>query len=342
MNGCDAPVLGWLTGICLSPLQIDSSCSLKGSAIEEVGANTCDSILAATPLVSRPPGGDSLLPAMKEGSTQTATLLSLPSEPPRAAADCVSYLKQSTRHFGFSLGVARQLAHCRHLSTRMNYQAKWTVYREWCHCHGHSVSRPSIPKAADFLLYLHRSLSLSYSCIASYRSMLSGVFRFVLPELSPHFVLHDLLPPFRLERPLPSRVPPWNLLRVLDFLRGPFASCSLRDLTRKLLFLWLLPPRTVLRNFKQFPIPSLLRVRISFSRIYRNFAPRLSLPRIRCLAHFALATYVILWGIFWMSSSCALFVLFRNICRVLRLSLRALALSLYLLILLPVPFLRTP
>ena len=97
-------------------------------------------------------------------------------------------------------------------------------------------------KVADFLLYLRRSLSLSYSSIASYRSMLSGVFRFILPELSSHFVLHNLLRSFCLERPLlSSRVPPWDLLLVLRFLRGPpfepLSSCSLRDLTQKVLFL---------------------------------------------------------------------------------------------------------
>ena len=72
--------------------------------------------------------------------------------------------------------------------------------------------------------------------------MLSVVFRFVLPELSSHFVLRDLLQSFRLERPLPScRVPPWDLSLVLSFLLGPrfepLSSCSLRDLTRKVLFL---------------------------------------------------------------------------------------------------------
>ena len=72
--------------------------------------------------------------------------------------------------------------------------------------------------------------------------MLSGVFRFILPELSSHFVLRDLLRPFRLERPLPlSCVPPWDLARVLSFFRGPpfepLSSCSLRDLTCKVLVL---------------------------------------------------------------------------------------------------------
>ena len=72
--------------------------------------------------------------------------------------------------------------------------------------------------------------------------MLSGVFRFVLPEISTHFVLHYLPRCFCLECPLSSsRVPPWDLVRVLHFLRGPpfepLASCSLRDLTQKVLFL---------------------------------------------------------------------------------------------------------
>ena len=95
---------------------------------------------------------------------------------------------------------------------------------------------------ASFLLYFRRSLSLSYSLIASYRSILSVVFRFVLPELSSHFVLCDLLRSFRLELPLSSsHVPPWDLSLVLSFLRGPpfepLSSCSFRDLTQKVLFL---------------------------------------------------------------------------------------------------------
>ena len=145
------------------------------------------------------------------------------------------------RTLGFSASVAHQLARSQRSSARHNYQSKWVTYCNWCHRHGRSVSSPTIPKIADFLLYLRRSLHLSYSSIASYRSMLSATFRFILPEISSHPVLHDLFRSFRIKRPLPSsRVPPWDLSLVLSLLRGPpfepLVSCSLRDLTRKVLF----------------------------------------------------------------------------------------------------------
>ena len=244
-HGCHAPAVGRPSDVCLPSLRPHLAGSGKGSAVSGVGADAGGSVLASTPLVSGPSGasgGVSLLPATKGGSSQTTAFPSLPPEPPRASADCVSYVQRSARHSESSAAVTRQLTHCRRQSTRLNYQAKWAVYRAWCHRNGHSVSRPTVPKVTDFLLYLRRSLSLFYSSIASYRSMLSGVFRFVLPELSSHFVLHDLLRSFRLERPLPSsRVLPWDLIAVLRFLRGPpfepLSSGSLRDLTQKALFL---------------------------------------------------------------------------------------------------------
>ena len=81
-----------------------------------------------------------------------------------------------------------------------------------------------------------------YSAIDCYRSVLSSVFIFCLPDISTNFILKDLMRSFKLERPLvPNRAPPWDLLNVLDFLRGPpfepITSASLRDLSRKLLFM---------------------------------------------------------------------------------------------------------
>ena len=185
-HGCDVTVLGRSAGVWLSPLQPSPSGPGEGSGVQEPGAHVGGSVLASTPVVSGPFGasvGHSSLPAQTERSSQTAPFPSLPSAAVHASVNCVSYLRRSARQAGFSNAVASQLTRCRRRSTRVNYQAKWVVYRSWCHRQGHSVSCPTVVKVADFLLFLRSTLSLSSSSIASYRSMLSGVFRFILPEL---------------------------------------------------------------------------------------------------------------------------------------------------------------
>ena len=125
---------------------------------------------------------------------------------------CVATVQRAARRQGLSSAVARQLVFCRRRSTRLNYQSKWSIYRSWCCCHGRSVSRPSIAKILDFLLFLRRQRSLSYSNISGFGSMLSTVFHFSLPELSSSSIIRDLLRSLRLERPsVPLRAPPWDL-----------------------------------------------------------------------------------------------------------------------------------
>ena len=97
-----------------------------------------------------------------------------------------------------------------------------------------------------------------------YRSMLSAIFRSVLPEIATSSVLHDLLRSFRVEAPIRSVTPPsWDLLKVLEFLKcpvfEPLHQASLRDLTRKTLFL------TALASAKRVgELQALLRT-VSFS-----------------------------------------------------------------------------
>ena len=127
-------------------------------------------------------------------------------------------------------------------SLRAGSQSKWLVFRQWCHSKGHSISRPSLAKIADFLFWLRRSRGLSVSAIMGDRSMLSAVFKSILPEISSSPVLHDLLRSFQVEAPVREvRPPSWDFPSVLNFLRSspfePLSSASLRDLTRKTLFL---------------------------------------------------------------------------------------------------------
>ena len=149
-------------------------------------------------------------------------------------------LRRFTQAAGFSSSVAYQASLSRRPSSHKAYQLKWQVYRSWCHSHGHSVSRPSLSKVADFLCWLRFSKKLSVSSIKGYRSMLSAVFRF--PSLSSHSVLCDLLRSFCLESAERQLRPPaWDLSMVLRYLNTsafePLSVAPLRALTQKVLFL---------------------------------------------------------------------------------------------------------
>ena len=230
-HGCDVAVVGRAAGLRLPSLQSSSSGVGEGSGFQGSGADVGSSFLASAPLVPGPSGaasGGPPLLATKEGSSQTATLSSLPPEPVRASADCLSYIRRSAHQAGFSDAVASQLTHCRRRSTRVNYQAKWVVYRSWCHRHGHSVSWPTVAKVDDFLLYLRRSLSPSYSSIASYRSMLtvSSALSFLSFPLTLFFMTcSDLFA--------------WSVLSLpLVSLHGIFLGCSSFSVSLRL-SLWL-------------------------------------------------------------------------------------------------------
>ena len=169
------------------------------------------SILASAPVVSRAPGSggcSSGSAAVPPGSSVLTSVGSPLSGSPQASASCLETLRRFTRAAGFSSGVASQVGLARRSSSRTNYQLKWSTYRSWCRATGHSISRPSFSKVADFLLWLRRRKGLSVSSVMGYRSMLSAVFRFQLPGLSSHPVLRDLLRSFCLEAPSHPLRPP--------------------------------------------------------------------------------------------------------------------------------------
>ena len=137
-------------------------------------------------------------------SSATAALPSSSSGSVRAVTSCVETIQRFARSQGFSKHVTKQSALAQRSSSRAGYQAKWSIYRQWCHSEGHSVSRPSLLKIADFLFWLPRSKKLSVSAVLGYRSMLSLVFRSQLPETSTSPVIQDLMRSFKVEAPCRS------------------------------------------------------------------------------------------------------------------------------------------
>ena len=194
--GCSSSALGWVSGVCLSTLVNDTVSSEEAPLIFWAPHDSHCSILAPETMIpgpSRPSGGRSHQSAKVSRSPKTTTLSLPSSRDQQAVPSCLETIQRFARAQGFSPRVVKQLGFARRSSSRAVYQSKWLVYRSWCRSKDHSISRPTLPKIADFLLWLKRVRKLSVSVIMGYHSMLSSVFRFKLPEISTSLVLHDLL-----------------------------------------------------------------------------------------------------------------------------------------------------
>ena len=217
-------------------------CSRDAPSLQGDGPHSRDSPLGPAPLVLAPGpafAGSSSVPAVPLALASVSSYL--PGSP-SAQASCLATLQQFTRAAGFSSAVAEQSSLARRPSSLAVYQVRWSIYRGWCHSNGHSVSRPTWAKVADFRYWLRYTRGLSVSSLRGYRSVLSAVFRFHLPSLSSDPVIRDLLRSFQLssaERVL--RPHAWDLSKVLTYLVSPafepFSQASFRPLTLTTLFL---------------------------------------------------------------------------------------------------------
>ena len=244
-HGRVSPVLGRPSGLRVSSGSCHSACSSEAPGLHGDGSHSCGSTLGSAPLVFGPSpalAGSSSDPTVPSRPPALASVSSSLPGSPSAQASCLATLQRFTRAAGFSSAVAEQSSLAGRPSSRAVYQARWSIYREWCHSNGHSVSRLTLAKVADFLYWLRYTRGLSVSSLRGYRSVLSAVFRFHLPSLSSDPVLRDLLRSFRLssaERVL--HPPAWDLSKVLTYPVSPafepLSQASFRALTMKTLFL---------------------------------------------------------------------------------------------------------
>ena len=181
---CPSPTVGWVAGLCLSSLCADSG-DFKEAPLVLWGPADDHSFLlapeAVVPGASGVSGGWSCGSASGPRSIEPGSCTPATSGSVKASSSCLETIQRFVRSCGFSRHVAKQTALARRPSSRAGYQAKWAVYRWWCTAEGHSISRPSLPKIADFLFWLRRSKKLSVSAVMGYRSVLLVVFRSVLP-----------------------------------------------------------------------------------------------------------------------------------------------------------------
>ena len=163
-HGCSAPELEWVAGVCLSSWVSHSGSPQEAPVVIWSPPDYHSSILATETVVpgsSGFGGGRSGGFATVARPSTTAALPLSSSGSVRAVASCVETIQRFARSQGFSKHVAKQCSLARRSSSRAGYQAKWSIFRQWYLSEGHSISRPSLPKIADFLFWLRRSKKLS-------------------------------------------------------------------------------------------------------------------------------------------------------------------------------------
>ena len=131
---CSAPELEWVARVCLSTLVTYSSGSQEAPVVVWSPPYHRSSVLASEAVVFRSSGSgcglsDSSFSVLRSASS--APLSSTPSGGVRAGSSCLETIQQFTRARGFSKHVAKQSALARRVSSHVDYQARWSIYRQW-------------------------------------------------------------------------------------------------------------------------------------------------------------------------------------------------------------------
>ena len=200
-NGCCSSMLGPSSSLRIPSVPHCSPGSQQVSGVGELRVNSRGSVVASTGMVSRSSASSAVSSDTLANSSGPSSATSFPllqSQSAVAGSSRVETVRLFAHEWGVSGAVGRQLANCHRPSSQRLYQHRWLAYRHWCHSKGHTVSSPSVSKIADFLLFLRCVKGLSVSAVKGFRSMLTSVFKYHLPELSDHFFYATLFVPLSL------------------------------------------------------------------------------------------------------------------------------------------------
>ena len=111
----------------------------------------------------------------------------------------------------------------RRTSTQKVYDAKWTIFSNWCHTKKVNPISAPITVIADFLIFLFLEKKCQISTFKGYRSMISNTLKFKTGNrIGSNPVLSELIRSFELQRPVQrSLTPKWDLSWVLVCLQKP-------------------------------------------------------------------------------------------------------------------------
>ena len=211
--------------ICFSSFYSDTCCS-RENPTTSVQNSSHSSVLATATVVLRT--SSSISVSSDSSATNSKTTDSIQrkictSKPPNSRPSRLGVIKQSIRDKKFSQNVADFVSRSRRASTQKVYDAKWTIFSNWCHTKKVNPISAPITVIADFLIFLFSEKKCQISTIKGYRSMISNTLKFKTGNrIGSNPVLSELIRSFELQQPVQrSLTPKWDLSWVLVCLQKP-------------------------------------------------------------------------------------------------------------------------
>ena len=142
--------------ICFSSFYSDTRCS-RENPTTSVQNSSHSSVLAIATVVLRT--SSSISVSSDSSATNSKTTDSIQrkictSKPPNSRPSRLGVIKQSIRDKKFSQNVADFVSRSRRASTQKVYDAKWTIFSNWCHTKKVNPISAPITVIADFLIFL--------------------------------------------------------------------------------------------------------------------------------------------------------------------------------------------
>ena len=218
--------LGRTSSLCLSSVQVDSSCPTETSAGQLLRSVSSTS-LARTSMVSNSVESSNRFSEETTASSQASVSerrqsVSLQSSSFKSTR--LALIKQSFLEKGFSQEVSHRATLSTRESTRSVYDSRFSKFLEWCDNCQESLGELTIQIIAEFFVFLFNQ-GFTVNTIMGYRTAVSsGLGSFQGFTVGSHPDISKLIKGFTIERPVVRSVfPDWDLNVVLDTLvKHPF------------------------------------------------------------------------------------------------------------------------
>lgn len=244
-SGCNVPVMEGNDCICISSHSTSNE-GLIENGEGDLSGHPDSSLLGESsvlPSSAVPCSSTSNPSSIQEGSPNPTSFPALSSEARNIQPARLVVLQGGLEKAGFSKKSAERVCAAKRASTQSLYNYRWNTWMDWCLQREMDPINPSVMTLADFLIFLFEEKKLCPVSVKGYRSAISSTLKHLSSvDFSSHPVLSDIIRSMELEKPVSNRIVPlWDLALVLEsFKKTPFepmASCSLKCLTQKTVFL---------------------------------------------------------------------------------------------------------